>query len=270
MASRSDRPLGQLGPLHKIFSWLLPQEERSYPFAPAPDGNVIYAVGDIHGRADLLEALGADIDEDAEAEKPNETLEIYLGDYIDRGSNSAAVIDWLIKRQESRNAFFLRGNHESLLEDFFAHESAFKKWRELGALETLLSYGIDPALLSDPIDEAEVREALALRFPSSHRRFLDSLVTSVDLGAYFFVHAGVRPGVPLDQQDERDCLWIRDEFLDHEQAFARVIVHGHSPVAKPEFFANRINLDTAAFATGRLSCLKISEHGANLLNRGGR
>lgn len=269
MASHDEHPDRRVGLFENLFSWLLPGAEPRQEYAPAPIGTVIYAIGDIHGRFDLLEELGARIDRDAEKEHAKECLEVYLGDYIDRGPHSARVIDWLIERQKSRNAVFLRGNHEFLLEEFLAGDSAFKDWSQLGGFETLVSYGMDHILPNDlPLDE-EIRSEFAERLPPAHRQFLDSLMTTVECGGYLLVHAGVRPGIPMDGQIERDCLWIRDEFLESEDDFGRVIVHGHSPVAMPEFLPNRINLDTAAYATGRLSCLKISAIGAHLLEGGG-
>jgi serine/threonine protein phosphatase 1 len=263
--SQNDRLDEYVRRFRGFFSWLLPEKERGHEYPPAPDGVVIYAIGDIHGRADLLETLGAKIDQDSDKERPKEVIEIYLGDYIDRGPDTPSVIDWLLKRQQDHNVIFLRGNHELVLEEFLAGESAFKDWRQIGGYETLVSYGVDPFLLQGTLDDGEIQNELASLLPAEHRRFLNGLATAVDLGAYFFVHAGVRPGIPLDGQSEKDCLWIRDEFLDHEEEFGHIVVHGHSPVSTPEFLPNRINLDTAAYATGRLSCLKISEHGARLL-----
>ena len=262
--SRNVAPAGTR--LQTLFSWLLPVNEATREYPPAPDGIVIYAIGDIHGRADLLELLGAHIIRDADREQPKESIEIYLGDYIDRGPHSSRVIDWLLKRRLERNVLFLRGNHEQVLEEFLAQEAAFKDWRQIGGFETLVSYGVDHVLLQDTPDDAEIWAEFAARFPPQHRQFLDTLATTIDIGAYLFVHAGVRPGIPLEEQDESDCLWIRDDFLEHERDFERVVVHGHSPVRTPEFLPNRINLDTAAYATGRLSCLKISERGARLLD----
>jgi serine/threonine protein phosphatase 1 len=263
-ALRSDRLARSVRRLQTWFAWLLPENEPTrYP--AAPDGIVIYAIGDIHGRFDLLDALGARIDRDVETEQSKTSIEIYLGDYIDRGPDSSSVIDWLLNRQQDRNVMFLRGNHESVLEEFLAREIEFKDWRQIGGFETLVSYGVDHVLFHDTYNDDEIRHELAASFPPAHRQFLNGLATAIDIGAYFFVHAGVRPGIPLDDQAERDCLWIRDEFLEHEDNFERIIVHGHSPVSEPEFVSNRINLDTGAYATGRLSCLKISEHGARLL-----
>ena len=264
IALRSDRLARRGRRLQSLFSWLLPDKELSHEYPPAPDGMVIYAIGDIHGRVDLLEMLGTRIDRDADRERPKEIIEIYLGDYIDRGPNSSRVIDWLLKRQQDRNVLFLRGNHELVLEEFLAKESTLKDWHQIGGFETLASYGVDYVLLHDNYNETEIRREFAARFPPEHRQFLNGLATTIDLGAYFFVHAGVRPGVRLDEQAESDCLWIRDEFLEHEDDFGHIVVHGHSPVLAPELLPNRINLDTAAYATGRLSCLKISQHGARL------
>lgn len=248
-----------------MFSWLLPEKEHEHEYPPAPDGTVIYVIGDIHGRVDLLQILGAHIDRDADKERPKEIIEIYLGDYIDRGPNSSKVIDWLLKRQQDRNVLFLRGNHELVLEEFLAQNTAFEDWHRIGGLETLVSYGIDYVRFPGEQDEIEIRREFAARFPPEHRQFLNGLATTIDLGAYFFVHAGARPGVRLDEQAESDCLWIRDEFLECEDDFGRIVVHGHTPVSTPDFLPNRINLDTAAYATDRLSCLKISQHGARLL-----
>jgi serine/threonine protein phosphatase 1 len=252
-----------------LFAWLLPEKERTREYPAAPDGIVIYAIGDIHGRVDLLDALGARIDRDIETEQSKTSIEIYLGDYIDRGPDSSSVIDWLVNRRRNRNVMFLRGNHEYVLEEFLAQETEFKDWRQIGGYDTLVSYGVDHVLFHDTYNDDEIRHEFAASLPAEHRHFLNGLATTIDLGAYFFVHAGVRPGTPLDEQVERDCLWIRDEFLEHEDDFGRIIVHGHSPVLMPEFLSNRINLDTGAYATGRLSCLKISEQGARLLEGAG-
>lgn len=251
--------------LRSLFSWLLPDEKPDREYPPAPGGTVIYAVGDIHGRFDLLMRLCKRIEQDAREESPKKPVEIYLGDYVDRGPDSAKVIGWLLERKTKRNVVLLRGNHEHILESFLDKSTDFREWRQLGGLETLASYGVDPEILQDPRDDEEVRSAFAANFPPAHRQFLAELLVTFELGGYFFVHAGVRPDIPLQEQIEKDCLWIRDEFLGNESDFGRIIVHGHSPVETPEFLPNRINLDTAAYATGQLSCLKISQHGASLL-----
>ena len=251
--------------LGDTFSWLLPDAGEHITYPPAPDGKLIYVIGDIHGRIDLLEALCARIDRDLRDERSTEVLEIYVGDYVDRGPASEKVIARLIRRKKERTTVFLRGNHEKVLQDFFSGQATLDEWCQIGGLETLLSYGVDPDLLRHPDDADSVREALIERMPDSHRAFLNELQTFYRAGAYFFVHAGVRPGIALEQQDEHDCLWIREEFLEHEDPFGCIVVHGHSPASAPELLPNRINLDTAAYATGHLSCLKISQQGARLL-----
>jgi serine/threonine protein phosphatase 1 len=254
--------------LSETFSWLVPDARQNAAYPPAPEGTLIYVIGDIHGRIDLLEELWVRIDRDVPKAQSQEVLEIYLGDYIDRGPASAKVLDRLTQRPNERKRVFLRGNHEQVLEHFLSCEATLDEWCQIGGLETLVSYQIDPDLLRHPKDDDSIRMALAARIPDSHRQFLRDLRTHYSAGAYFFVHAGVRPGVPLEKQGQNDCLWIREEFLEHDDDFGRIVVHGHSPVPEPEFLPNRINLDTAAYATGRLSCLKISRQGARLLEPG--
>jgi serine/threonine protein phosphatase 1 len=251
--------------LSSAFAWLLPDARHRISYPPAPDGTLLYVIGDIHGRADLLEELCARIDRDIQNERDNEIVEIYLGDYVDRGPAAARVLERLTQAPKDRRRVFLRGNHEQVLEHFLSGKTSLDKWCQIGGLDTLISYHVNPNLLQRPINDDSIRAELAERMPDSHRQFLSVLRTHYSAGAYFFVHAGVRPGVPLESQGESDCLWIRDEFLEHDDDFGRIVVHGHSPVAHPEFLPNRINLDTAAYATGRLSCLKISRQGARLL-----
>jgi serine/threonine protein phosphatase 1 len=251
--------------LSGTFSWLLPDAEQPIIYPSAPDGQLIYVIGDIHGRIDLLEELWVRIDRDISSEPPSEVLEIYLGDYVDRGSASAKVVGRLVKRPKERKCVFLRGNHEKVLENFLSGQATVDEWCQIGGLETLMSYEIEPDLLRHPMNDDSIRAALVARMPDSHRSFLSNLRNHYSAGAYFFVHAGVRPGVALDKQVENDCLWIREEFLEHDDDFGRIVVHGHSPVSRPELLPNRVNLDTAAYATGRLSCLRISQQGARLL-----
>jgi serine/threonine protein phosphatase 1 len=250
------------------FWWLLPAAEHQIRYPPAPSGTIFYVVGDIHGRDDLLEELCGHIDDDLKSERGNEAIEIYLGDYVDRGPESARVINRLLDRRSRRKTIFLRGNHDRVLERFLQGEPSLEDWRQVGGFETLLSYGVQPDMLRDLPDQVSVRRALADRLPDSHRVFLAELRPHYSAGAYFFVHAGVRPGVPLEQQAESDYLWIRDDFLDHSGSFGRIVVHGHTPVMQPELLPNRINLDTGAYATGVLSCLKISGDGARIFGSG--
>jgi serine/threonine protein phosphatase 1 len=225
----------------------------------APKGTRIYAVGDVHGRLDLLQQVIGQIESDLAKRPSSHSVEIYLGDYIDRGPASRQVIDRLIKRSRERNAVFLKGNHETYVSEFIQNPAILTDWRQYGGLETLMSYGLQPAIRADAAEQAELARAFKYMLPKNHQAFFKSLQLSMTYGDFFFVHAGVKPRVPLAQQREEDLLWIRDDFLLCEDDFGKVIVHGHTPVREPDIRPNRINIDTGAYATGRLSCIMI-EH----------
>jgi serine/threonine protein phosphatase 1 len=221
----------------------------------------VYAVGDVHGCAHLLEQAFDKIDADVAARRAERAIEVFVGDYIDRGPDSYGVIEALSRRKLSRATVLLGGNHEAMLGQFLAKPATLPVFLQLGGLATLLSYGVKP---SSPLDEragerlaAELKAAL----PESHRDVLASLQYSFVSGDYFFVHAGVRPKVPLARQATHDLMWIRDDFLLWEEGFEKFIVHGHTPVSEPDLRFNRANIDTGAFATGRLTVLAIDEDG---------
>ncbi len=223
-----------------------------------PPGVRVYAVGDIHGRADLLEQVFARIDADLRRHPIANPIEIFLGDYIDRGPKSAEVLTQLINRGKTHQTICLKGNHEIYILEFLHNPAVLRSWGQFGGLTTLLSYGLTPTSLSPkPEQEAELSLGLGRALPQSHRHFLGALPLSFICGDYFFVHAGVRPGAQLSRQREEDLLWIREDFLDHEESFEKVVVHGHTPVIEPDVRRNRINLDTGAYATGRLTCLRL-------------
>ena len=224
-----------------------------------PDGLRIYAVGDIHGRADLLERLFSRIDEDLKDHPIAETMHIFLGDYIDRGRDSAAVLDLLIERAKAHRMVCLKGNHEIYLSEFLENPGILGAWAQYGALPTLASYGLTPKINEGPEEQADLAAGLSSALPKSHAQFLAGLKLSFTCGDFFFVHAGVRPGTPLSRQREEDLLWIREDFLLHEEPFEKIIVHGHTPVKEPDVRKNRINIDTGAYATGRLTCLKLEQ-----------
>lgn len=224
--------------------------------APAlPPGLRIYAVGDIHGCADLLSEVILRIEEDRIRRPADRTLEIYLGDYIDRGSNSREVIEALAWRIVERHAVCLRGNHEALLEASLEDPACLHSWLSIGGANTLKSYGI--LAETGSISEQELHRNLNDAFPEAHRLFLKCLRNTFSCGDFLFVHAGIRPGIPLRQQSLRDLLWIRDDFLLSKQNHGPIVVHGHTPVARPDFLANRINIDTGAFFSGVLTCIAI-------------
>jgi serine/threonine protein phosphatase 1 len=226
-----------------------------------PAGVRIYAIGDVHGRADLLRHVFAMIDEDLRARPTPRAIQVTLGDYIDRGPDSREVIDLLIARAKQHEMVHLKGNHETYVPAFLADPDMLQRWQTLGGLQTLLSYGIRPSI--NP--SAGERIALARQFrallPPAHVAFFDTLRLAFAFGDYLFVHAGIRPGIPLELQQEDDLIWIRNEFLQSNDDFGAVVVHGHTPMPEPEIRHNRINIDTGAYATGRLSCLLIESDG---------
>lgn len=224
-----------------------------------PEGTRIYAVGDIHGRSDLLKEIFTAIDADTARNEVARPIEVFLGDYIDRGPHSAHTLDLLIERSLCRETVFLKGNHEAFFLEVLRDPKKFDDWRQFGGLQTLMSYGIQPTLSRDTADQADLINALVELMPAAHLRFLQNLKPSFLYGDFFFVHAGVRPGIPLSEQQENDLLWIRHEFLNSEGDHGKFIVHGHTPVPEPDIRRNRVNIDTGAYATGRLTLLSIQE-----------
>lgn len=222
-----------------------------------PDGIRIYAFGDIHGRADLLSDLLGVIDQDMARSPPVRAIEVFLGDYIDRGPDSRGVLDLLLRRSKQRETVFLRGNHEAVLLEMLQGSPRLIDWRQFGLTETLRSYGLRPSLSPTMEEQMALRSELSQRIPEEHLTLLRSLPLSFACGDFFFVHAGIRPGIPLDEQSEEDLLWIRKDFLDSNRNFGKYIVHGHSPVMQPDIRPNRINIDTGAYATGNLTLLTI-------------
>ncbi len=240
--------------------WSGPVPSRQVP-AAIPHGVRIYAVGDIHGRADLLSLALRGINTDCRRRPADRPITVFIGDYIDRGPDSRAVLDLLLRWREDNEAVFIRGNHERFLPKFLADSRTLDAWRQNGGLETLLSYGLKPTINPDRHEQVRLADELADALPRQHRDFLESLDLCFSCGEYLFVHAGIRPGVPIQEQTEDDLLWIREEFLAHEQPFERFVVHGHTPVKVPDLRSNRINIDTGAFATGCLTCIVIEGSG---------
>ncbi len=218
----------------------------------------LYAVGDIHGRADLLEVLLEKVDDDRKGHRGAARL-VFLGDYVDRGLYSRPVVDRLLEleKTEASPPVFLMGNHErmmlSLLRAFDA--SLLRSWQRFGGRETLLSYGLTPGQLA--ADPRDIWAGMVEKTPASHRQFLERLAPQAQFGDYFFCHAGVRPGVDLAAQTAQDLMWIRAEFLAHDAPYARMIVHGHTIAPEAELLPHRINIDTGAYATGRLTALGL-------------
>ena len=223
--------------------------------ATTPANMRIYAIGDIHGRADLLIDAIARIDDDIVRRPIRETVEVYLGDYIDRGPDSKAVIDLLSVRLVKNRAVCLRGNHEALMEDFLRDPANLHPWLQLGRMQTLASYGIGLHPRTDT--EIDTRRRFWRAFPRAHEVFLQCLRYSFSCGDFLFVHAGIRPGIPIPQQNFHNLLWIRQEFLNSSRDHGKFVVHGHTPVPHPDIRQNRMNIDTGAWRTGTLTCAAI-------------
>ncbi len=227
--------------------------------ATVPAGVRVYAIGDIHGRVDLLRKLEDQIAAHADAHPILRKMLIYIGDYVDRGYESQAVIDHLIAPTlPGFERVTLKGNHEEFVLQFLDGDDVAAMWLVNGGRETLMSYGVMmPPGVEREAQVEEAREKFRQAFPPAHKEFLDGLALTHQVGGYLFVHAGIRPGVALDVQDPSDLLWIRETFLNSTVAHGVVVVHGHSLVGEPEVHKNRIGIDTGAFATGHLTCVVL-------------
>jgi len=220
-----------------------------------PEGTCVYAVGDIHGRHDLLRDLQRRIVGDAAGRAARRRVVVYLGDYVDRGPDSRTVIETLVTAPlPGFESVHLRGNHEAFLLEFLEDASVAPFWIANGGDSTLESYGV-PVACDAALDDLQA--AFRASLPPAHRTFLDSLALSHVEGGYAFVHAGIRPGVPLAAQVEDDLLWIRDEFLDATADHGHVVVHGHSIAEAPEVRPNRIAVDTGAYLFGTLTAVVL-------------
>jgi serine/threonine protein phosphatase 1 len=221
------------------------------------DDNRLYVIGDIHGRSDLLDQMIQKITGDLTENPANNAATVTLGDYFDRGPDSRGVLDRLARNPFPTPHIALKGNHEELFEQFLKDPNAGPQWRHLGGLETLFSYGVPVGSLMRGRGFEEASQLLRDKVPSEHLAFLSSLRSFITTGRYFLCHAGVRPGIPLERQEPRDLLWIREEFLKSTRDFGKIVVHGHTPVQQPEVLPNRINIDTGAFMTGSLTCIVL-------------
>ena len=224
-----------------------------------PDGSLVYCVGDIHGRDDLLRDMARRVGADMKSRSFDCAVTVFLGDYIDRGPGSKRVLEQLATNDWPTSIIALAGNHEDFLRDFLDHAGILDFWRSQGGLATLHSYEVNVGPAMAGRDFEQVQAAFAARFPKHHRDFLEALKVSAVIGDYFFCHAGIRPGVAFDRQNRGDLLNIREPFLSSETEHGKLVVHGHTPTVAPEIRANRIGIDTAAYATGRLSCLILEK-----------
>jgi serine/threonine protein phosphatase 1 len=223
-------------------------------------GQRAYVVGDVHGRFDLLDELLARIHADLDQRPSRKTMLVFVGDLIDRGPNSAQVIERLrtYRHPGVRTAFIL-GNHEEVLLRILAGDAELiDDWRRFGGKQCLESYGVDVGELIGRDDDAQleiVREAI----PKAHAEFLSSFVDTCRFGDYLFVHAGIRPGVELEQQLQADLRWIRQPFLHDSSDHGFVVVHGHTISSEVDERPNRIGIDTGAYHSGVLTALAIED-----------
>jgi serine/threonine protein phosphatase 1 len=220
----------------------------------APEGVWVAAIGDVHGQLGPLNALIAKLEAIARDSKASRKILVFLGDYIDRGLKSRQVVDRLVAGFPGFETHFLRGNHDETLLQFLEDSSVANAWKDFGGLETLGSYGVGRTRTGDWRDtQAELRGKL----PEQHLNFFRDLEMQFQIGDYLFVHAGLRPGVPLSEQAPHDMMWIRDEFLHSNADFGPLVVHGHTPKSAPEVRANRIGIDTGAYMTGILTAVVL-------------
>lgn len=246
----SDEAKGERVPKGSVWaSWF--SRKKKAP-ATIPEGFRVYAIGDVHGRLDLLQKLWAEIETDA-ANIELRKVFVFMGDYVDRGRDSKGVIDFLLELKQNDDVVCLRGNHDQAVLDFIADANFYRTWKPFGAPETLLSYGVMPPRFDNEAEFEKARNEFVSNCPQAHVQFLESLPYCYELGGYFFVHAGARPGIPLNEQDPQDMLWIRDDFLFSRGDFEKTVVYGHTPVEKAGLRGSRLAIDTGAYATGRLS-----------------
>lgn len=261
----------------KMFNWTGVRKQppshddrgrRRIDLGQNPPAFPIYAIGDVHGSLDLLLQAEQNILADL-AGHASPALVILLGDYVDRGRDSCGVLEHLLHPPpQPLRRIALCGNHEQLFGDFIENPQDNIHWLNLGGRQTLLSYGldIDYFMHNGRLRLQPFREALLGAIPGTHRQLLSRLPIYTRIGSYVFVHAGLRPGVPLDMQTDEDMLWIREPFLSKGPGLDLVVIHGHTRVDRPERGPQRIGIDTGAFSTGKLTVLKLSDDRLHLIS----
>ena len=248
--------------VRSIFGWQKRDDEASGR-SSVPSGRFVVAIGDVHGRLDLVESLWRQIDAASRLSSARQRTLIFVGDYVDRGLHSAHLVDRLLEGFPGFETIFLKGNHDETLLQFLTDPSIGEAWRNFGGLETLRSYGVSH---SAGKNWSQTRSEFAAAIPRAHVEFFKNLKLHVSVGDYLFVHAGIKPRVPLEDQRETDLLWIREEFLESSVNFGRIVVHGHTPTETPDVRANRIGIDTGAYMTGRLTALVLEGRSRRFLS----
>lgn len=227
----------------------------------------VYAVGDIHGCRERLRKLHDAIVADAAGATGRKVI-VYLGDYVDRGEDSAGVIADLLRDEPAGfERIFLKGNHEDFLLRSLEDKGALLPWLANGGDSTCRAYGVDPSAPPEGVKDllGWVQERLLELLPPRHLAFLKDLKLTHGEGDYLFVHAGVRPGIDLESQSEEDLLWMREPFLSNKRSLGKVVVHGHTPSVDPEQRPNRIGIDTGACYGGALTAVVLEGDGQRFL-----
>lgn len=255
MRARHLRPFyfSMLNPLRKIF-----KGKQGPSGAKMPPGERAYVVGDIHGRADLFEELIKAIEHDDVEAGMAETTVVLLGDLVDRGPDSCGVIKLSRLWTEYRKVLFLAGNHEEMFLGAFKDKAVLRHFLKHGGRETIMSYGVSRKEFNN-CSLSELQALMKERVPKSHRKFLKGFADMIEMGDYLFVHAGIKPDQPLDQQKKSDLRWIRDPFLKHKDVHSHIVVHGHTIFEEIDERSNRIGIDTGAYRHGVLTALVLEE-----------
>jgi serine/threonine protein phosphatase 1 len=243
-------------PMLKSLSQFFRSPVPALPPPSVPEGQRWYVIGDVHGRCDLLDALISAIDADDAGAEPAASTAVFLGDLIDRGPESAGVVAVTRAWQHRRPVRCLAGNHEEMFLESFTDLEMLRHFLRHGGRETILSYGLDRDRYNTLTLE-ELQEEMARLVPAEDRAFLSGLEEWIEVGDYLFVHAGIDPARPLEEQRRSDMLWIRERFLRHTDPFSHVVVHGHTIFDSVEDTGHRIGIDTGAFRTGRLTALVL-------------
>lgn len=252
----------------RIGRWLEAEPDDRPPPSAGEDAR-LYAIGDIHGRLDLLDQLLALIARDRDSRAPMRSQIVFLGDLVDRGPASRQVIERVMALVAEEGALCLKGNHEELfLHAAYGDERVIPTFRKAGGAQTLASYGLAPRLF-EAMDDAAVVAWMLTHIPRPHVDFLDDLPDYVEKGDYLFVHAGIRPGMAIADQQPADLRWIRRDFLEHRRAHPKMVVHGHSITPEVDERFNRIGIDTGAYFSGRLTALGLEGTARWLLQTGG-
>lgn len=235
-------------------------KDQAAPGPSVPAGYRVYAIGDVHGRVDLLDETLIRVEADIDSRKPAQNIIVFLGDLIDRGPSSAQVIERVrTYRRPAVRTVFLIGNHEEVLLRLLRGESHFlRDWLRFGGAECATSYGIGATALKR-MEPARAVATLQQKIPQNHQAFLKSFVDTFRIGSYLFVHAGIRPGVPLSDQKQADLRWIREPFLENTDNHGFIVVHGHTITDQIDIRDNRIGLDTGAYRSGVLTVMGLEE-----------